>query len=454
MLAVLVAAFACEKKNDNNGDPVAVTDVSLNQTSATLTTGGTLTLVATVEPDDATVKTVEWESSNPTVATVLSSGLVTAIAPGSATIMVVTDDGNKTATCALTVNARIVSVTSVSLTQTSATLTTGGTMTLSATVEPDDATNPAVTWMSSSTITATVDNAGKVTALAPGATTITVTTADGGYTASCALTVTPIAVTSVSLNQTAAILIPGGTMTLTATVLPANAANQAVTWTSSSTVTATVDNAGKVTAVALGSATITVTTADGGYTDTCQLTVAEWIVDGVLWATKNVADYQTFAERPDMYTKFYQWNRSTAWPATGEVVTGWSEEDITDPIWTINPCPAGWRLPTDAEWSALETTGSTWANAGMRGNVVAGRFFGPRHSACTLPSDMLNCIFLPAVGWRHPNDGGLLDQSFEGYYWSSTQNGNTFGYNWRFYNTISTLSYNAKALGFSVRCVK
>lgn len=372
MLAVLVAAFACEKKNDNNGDPVAVTDVSLNQTSATLTTGGTLTLVATVEPDDATVKTVEWESSNPTVATVLSSGLVTAIAPGSATIMVVTDDGNKTATCALTVN--------------------------------------------------------------------------------------PIVVADVWLSPATVILTPGNTMTLTVTVLPDNATNRNVAWTSSSTATATVDNTGKVTAVALGSATITVTTADGGHTATCDVQVMsdKVIAGGVEWATRNVDDYQTFAACPDMYTKFYQWNRPTAWPATGEVVTGWLSESITDPVWTINPCPAGWRVPTEAEWSALAATGNTWADAGTRGAAVAGGFFGSNHTTCSLPSNMSGCIFLPAVGRREYINGVLYNQGSEGWYWSSTQypSNTNYGYFWYFYSGYSSLTSYDKAFGNSVRCVR
>lgn len=81
---------------------VDVTGVSLNKTSTTLTVGKTVTLTATVAPDDATDKSVTWSSSNTAVATV-ADGVVTAVAAGTATITVTTTDGSKTATCEVTV---------------------------------------------------------------------------------------------------------------------------------------------------------------------------------------------------------------------------------------------------------------------------------------------------------------------------------------------------------------
>ena len=82
---------------------VAVTGVTLNKTSATLTVGGTETLTPTVAPGDATDKSVSWSSDNTAVATV-ADGVVTAVAAGTANITVTTTDGSKTATCAVTVN--------------------------------------------------------------------------------------------------------------------------------------------------------------------------------------------------------------------------------------------------------------------------------------------------------------------------------------------------------------
>jgi uncharacterized protein YjdB len=82
---------------------VPVTGVSLNQTTATLIVGNTLQLTATVTPTNAAQKTVSWSSSAPDIAGVDATGKVTALAPGTTTITVKTDDGNKTATCNVTV---------------------------------------------------------------------------------------------------------------------------------------------------------------------------------------------------------------------------------------------------------------------------------------------------------------------------------------------------------------
>ena len=84
---------------------VAVTGVTLNQSEAQMTVGGeTLTLTATVNPNNATDQSVSWSTSDPTVATV-ANGVVTAVAAGTATITVTTTDGSFTATCAVTVTA-------------------------------------------------------------------------------------------------------------------------------------------------------------------------------------------------------------------------------------------------------------------------------------------------------------------------------------------------------------
>ena len=165
----------------------------------------------------------------------------------------------------LTVNAATVSVTGVTLEPTSLSLFTGGSETLTATVEPGNATNKALTWSTSDNTVATVDQNGTVTAVGAGKTTITVTTEDGCKTATCIVTVT-VPVTGVKLNKETLELFTDGSETLTATVHPDNATNQNVTWSSDKPEVATVDN-GKVTAVGAGEATITATA--GGITATC-----------------------------------------------------------------------------------------------------------------------------------------------------------------------------------------
>ena len=254
---------------------VNVTEVTLDRTEMTLTEGETETLTATVRPDNADNKKVTWSSDKTEVATVDGAGRVTAVKAGEAVITVTTEDGGKTATCKVTVKAKAVNVTEVTLDKTELTLTEGETETLTATVKPDNADNKKVKWSSDKTEIATVDGAGKVTAVKAGEAVVTVTTEDGGKTATCKVTVMAKAVnvTEVTLDRTELTLTEGETETLTATVKPDNADNRKVTWSSDKTEIATVDGAGKVTAVKAGEAVVTVTTEDGGKTATCKVTV-------------------------------------------------------------------------------------------------------------------------------------------------------------------------------------
>ncbi len=252
--------------------PIAVSAVTLDSTSITLVEGDSQTLTATISPSNAENQKVLWSSSNSSVATV-KEGVVTAIKPGSATITVKSDDGGKIATCEVTVNAKVYPVTSIALDRTSHEMTEGDEFTLTATINPSNATNKNVSWKSSNTSVATVSN-GKVTAVKAGSATITVTTEDGGKTATCEVTVNAkvYPVTGVSLDKTSHEMTEGDEVTLIATINPSNATNKNVSWKSSNTSVATVSN-GKVTAVKSGTAIITVTTEDGGKTATCEVTV-------------------------------------------------------------------------------------------------------------------------------------------------------------------------------------
>src|SRR5665648_1024135 len=143
-----------------NSKPVAVTGVTLDQASMTLTVGeATGTLVATVAPATATNKNVTWSSSAPEVAAVVD-GVVTPITEGTTTITVTTVDGGFTATCELTVAPVAVAATGVTLDQASMTLTAGeATRMLVGTVAPATATNKSVTWSSSACLLYTSDAA-------------------------------------------------------------------------------------------------------------------------------------------------------------------------------------------------------------------------------------------------------------------------------------------------------
>ena len=180
------------------------------------------------------------------------------------------------------------------------------------------------------------------------------------------------------------------------------------------------------------------------------------LLGGVCWAEANVSVPGEFAPRPDMYTAYYRWRRPHhAWAATGIAVSEWNDSGSTGSAWAATPCPQGWRLPTPAEFTTLHAAGSTWAEAGAKGNAVAGRFYGPFHAFCRLPSSMGGCIFLPACGWRANPTGVLGYQSANGYYWSSVQSSKTNGQVLYFYSMSSNPSACvSKAHGVSVRCVR
>ena len=167
-----------------------VTNVELSANTGTLDIGQTLTLTATVTPENASNKGVTWSSSDTSVATV-ENGIVTAVAAGSTIITATAADGSEyNATCTITVNPKLVS--NITLNESSKTLNVGDTLTLTATVTPNDATNKNVTWSSSDTSVATVTN-GVVTAKAAGSSTITATAVDGsGKYATCSITVNNI----------------------------------------------------------------------------------------------------------------------------------------------------------------------------------------------------------------------------------------------------------------------
>ena len=257
---------------------VNVTEVTLDKTELTLTEGETETLTATVKPDNADNRKVTWSSDKTDVATVGGDGRVTAVKAGVAVVTVTTEDGGKTATCKVTVRAKAVSVTEVTLDRTELTLTEGETETLTATVRPDNADNRKVTWSSDKTEVATVDGAGRVTAVKPGEAVVTVTTEDGGKTATCKVTVKAkvVPVTGVDVKPWSVTIGANGTTKLTCTVAPSNATNRNVRWESDNPSVATVGSDGNVRAVSAGVAKVSAVTEDGGFRSGCTVTVKEF----------------------------------------------------------------------------------------------------------------------------------------------------------------------------------
>ena len=274
-----------------------------------------------------------------------------------------------------------------------------------------------------------------------------------------------IPVAGVTLSESALELTVGETKKLTATVTPDNAANQNVTWSSSRPAVASVTD-GVVTALTAGTTTITVTTDDGGKRGTAQITVTpigigtptETTDPGVLigaingnpirWATRNVDVPGTFAPYSHSSGRLFQWGTLDGVThhfdsTTDGAIDGWHDfTTAADRVaWTADndPCPQGWRVPTQQQLQSLINAGSAWITY----NGVRGRLYG------TAP----NVIFLPAVGWRSDSDGTLFVVDTGGYYWSNTQSGSPFAINLWLSSGNSGMLDNWRALGFSVRCV-
>lgn len=169
-----------------------VTKIELNETSLNLQIDETKRLTAYVYPTNAHNPAVTWESSNNNVAMVVNNGLIVAVAEGVCVITCRAMDGSGVyAECQVTVgNPDVTLVTGITLSSTSVELTVGDTSNLTATVQPANATNKSVTWSSSKTSVATVDQGGEVTANAIGTCTITCSAEDGsGVKAVCTVAV-------------------------------------------------------------------------------------------------------------------------------------------------------------------------------------------------------------------------------------------------------------------------
>ncbi len=238
--------------------PIEVSGLTLSHHSAELKANETLQLTATVEPEDATDKTVTWASSNEAVATVDAEGNVTAITVGEATITATA--GEVQAECLITVVATPVET--AYITNGNLDMTVGSSVELSVTILPLDATDRSVVWSSSDTIVARVDANGLVEALSAGEAHISALFSNDS-TSTITVTVLNPHAESIGLSETSIEAEVGATIQLTVTILPAEAAGQDLAWASSNPAVATVDSTGLVTIVGPGEAEISVTTTDG-----------------------------------------------------------------------------------------------------------------------------------------------------------------------------------------------
>ena len=251
--------------------------------STTIHCGETETLEVTYNPNTTTDdRSVNWTSSDPTIATVDGSGTVAAVKPGQTVITAIV--GNHMDTCTVTVDAPLKQIIP---NENTVDLVKNQSATISYSLDPNDTTDrKTVTFTSSNPDVAQVDNnTGKVTAVSAGNAKITLTGANN-VTAEVTVIVTEIPIDTVLLDKYNAVVEKGQTIGLTAAVSPEDNTddNQTINWSSSdesvATVSAEETNAGeKVTVTATekgGTATITAT-AWNGTEASCTITVPTYI---------------------------------------------------------------------------------------------------------------------------------------------------------------------------------
>ncbi len=277
--------------SNDSEDYIAVTGVSVNVVTANIEVGDRLQLRATIAPTDATNQSILWFSDDTTIATV-SDGLVSGLSPGTTVVYAVSQDGQFIASCRVTINAKSIATTGVTLSENSLDMTQGDFRQLLATVTPTNATNQALVWTSSNEFVATVDETGLVKAVKDGTAVITVKTVDGNFSDSADVEVAPSAVpvTGVSLTTSSISLEKGDRLQLRAVVLPEDATDSSLTWSSTNTNIITVNQSGLVTAAAEGSAYVIVTTVDGEFSAKCLIFVDASVEDFVEGGEEDAGD--------------------------------------------------------------------------------------------------------------------------------------------------------------------
>ena len=324
MIAATFCFVSCgpqEELVDPTPANVAVSEVTLSQSSLALETGGIGTLTATVQPTNATDKTVSWSSSNTSVATV-QGGTVTAVAEGSATITATA--GGKSATCQVTVSKKVVPVTEIEFIETDHSVYIGKTLQLSVKTTPSNATEVPVLTSSDESI-ATVDENWKVTGVSLGEVTITATA--GGKKATYAVTVLNPIIEAVAIEPAEITIFQGDTARFTAKVEPEEVVIQSIDWRTGngqilrSTLDENYDplNDGSFVGVGTGTTTVRVV-INASHSATATVTVVE-------------PDYMAKEKAALMaiYNAFKDhWSDHDNWGSDGPVTSAWEGVEMDE----------------------------------------------------------------------------------------------------------------------------
>jgi uncharacterized protein YjdB len=266
--------------------------------------------------------TVEWTSSDESVATVDATGMVVAVSAGEADITASVTDSEMSAVCKVTVKVAAKDITVPD--NLDVKLNDGNETTVEATVSPADATDVKVSYASTDEAVATVDKDGRVQVLQPGECDITTTLMQDGEKVTEKTTHVKAfyEVESITLDSNEGKLTVGNSHTIKATVAPEEAAAETtIEWSSSNEKVATVDSNGKVTAVSSGNATITAT------------------------AGEESANYEVTVEQPKKVTTSNKTYKSSSSSNSSAAVTPSNPAPVapsapTTPVQPSNPEPA------------------------------------------------------------------------------------------------------------------
>lgn len=230
------------------------------------------TLVATVLPDTVCYTSVSWTSLNTKVATVDRFGIVNAVCNGTAWIKATSvQQPDKQDSCLVTVSK--VLVTGITFISDTVEVSVSKSVKLNIDFVPANAINRKITWLSSDNSVATVDSLGVVTAIKTGIVKITAISDDGGFQDTCIIKAVAISVKSINFNPDKAGVWINDNTTIKPVILPSDANNQNLNWISLDPAIASVDQAGIVSGLTLGTVGIVAVTQDGGFADTCFISV-------------------------------------------------------------------------------------------------------------------------------------------------------------------------------------
>lgn len=494
LLLVAGCMYSCQQPVVEQPEPITetvpVTGIELNRKSLSLLIDGivegahdgTETLIATIYPDNATDKSITWASSDENVVTISQEGMLTAVDMGEAVVTVTTGDGGKTAECKVKVTDTAIYVTSITLDQETVVLDGYYVVRLTATVLPEDATDPTVVWSSSHKTVATVDEEGRVTGVGAGLATISATTREGGLQDDCEIKVVPIVRIATQPAKTITVAKDGDPSVIRVKANSNITASLAYQWYSNTT----ESNEGGTAVAGANAASFPIPAGkEGDFFYFCEVSALDGevkvrsdvsavkvadpaihdngvIINGLKWATRNVETKGKFAPTPESPGLLYQWQRDIAWSTT-DPLRAWDTEgnEISDVEWdtsyhipyypwtsVTDPCPDGWTVPTSSHFFYL--MGGEYGPVSREyvpatETSLGGLKFTDDNTGATL--------FLPASG-RRSGDTGQAYHDGSGLYWYEYRGCFYFGTLGSFSHYSWTSSPASGANGLPVRCVE